>query len=85
MGSGRHYFDAEPAVQSAERHVTLTLPDVQLTLATDRGVFAHGQVDAGTKHLLLEVPLPPAGATDLADVGCGYGAIALTIARRAPT
>jgi 16S rRNA (guanine1207-N2)-methyltransferase len=61
----------------------LALPDVTLPLATDRGVFAAGAVDAGTRYLLLEGPRPPATG-DLLDLGCGYGPIALTLARRAP-
>ena len=77
------YFDPEPAVTSARTHVALALPDVSLDLATDRGVFARAAVDPGTKLLLLEAPAPPATG-DLLDLGCGYGPIALTLARRAP-
>ncbi|MGE0796095.1 MAG: class I SAM-dependent methyltransferase [Acidimicrobiia bacterium] len=61
----------------------LALPDLTLDLATDRGVFARGAVDPGTKLLLLEAP-PPPGTGDLLDLGCGYGPIALTLARRSP-
>ena len=63
--------------------VELTLPDVHLELATDRGVFAADRIDPGTKYLLLEAPPPPTQGT-VVDLGCGYGAIALTLARRAP-
>ena len=77
------YFDPEPAVVSAPTRAVLALPDVTLDLATDRGVFARGAVDPGTKLLLLEAPPPPATG-DLLDLGCGYGPIALTLARRAP-
>ena len=80
---GSHYFDEEPTTESAPRDVVLLLPDVQLTLATDRGVFGYDRVDGGTKLLLLKAP-PPAPAGDLLDIGCGTGAIALTMARRAP-
>ena len=59
------------------------LPDVQLRLATDRGVFAAAGVDPGTKVLLLE-SRAPSGTGDLLDLGCGYGPIALALARRAP-
>ena len=83
MGADSHYFAAEPAATSARRLVTLTLPDRTFTLVTDRGVFAAGAVDAGTKLLLLVAPPPPA-AGDLLDLGCGYGPIALTMAARAP-
>ena len=56
-----------------------------LDLVTDRGVFAVEGVDAGTKLLLLEAPPPPdAEGTAVLDLGCGYGAIAVTVARRAP-
>jgi 16S rRNA (guanine1207-N2)-methyltransferase len=82
MTSG-HYFDAEPASTSSPSSVTLTLPDRTVELTTDRGVFANERVDAGTKYLLLDgPPLPADGA--LLDLGCGYGAIACTLAARAP-
>jgi 16S rRNA (guanine1207-N2)-methyltransferase len=78
-----HYFDEEPTTESAPRNVSLTLPDMNLTLRTDRGVFGYNRIDAGTKLLLLKAP-PPAASGDLLDLGCGTGAIALTMARRAP-
>ena len=80
---GSHYFDEEPTTDSAPRAVQLLLPDVQLTLATDRGVFGYDRVAGATKLLLLKAPAP-AAAGDLLDIGCGTGAIALTMARRSP-
>lgn len=80
---GSHYFDEEPTTESAPREVTLLLPDAQFTLRTDRGVFGYDRIDGGTKLLLLKAPAPaPSG--DLLDIGCGTGAIALTLARRSP-
>jgi 16S rRNA (guanine1207-N2)-methyltransferase len=55
-----HYFDQDPAVASDRRTVPLVLPDLSVTLTTDRGVFARDAVDPGTKLLLLEGPPPPA-------------------------
>lgn len=81
---GSHYFDEEPTTESAPRDVSLLLPDMNLTLRTDRGVFGYNRIDAGTKLLLLKAP-PPAVGGDLLDLGCGTGAIALTMARRSPT
>jgi 16S rRNA (guanine1207-N2)-methyltransferase len=78
-----HYFDEEPTTESNPRDVELVLPDVRLTLATDRGVFGYDRVDVGTKLLLLKAP-PPATDGHLLDLGCGTGAIALTMANRAP-
>jgi 16S rRNA (guanine1207-N2)-methyltransferase len=78
------YFEPDPAVASRQRTLDLVLPDGTLRLLSDRGVFAAAAVDPGTKLLLLESPAPPPGAVDLLDLGCGYGPIALTLARRAP-
>ena len=80
---GSHYFDEEPTTDSSPRDVYLSLPDMQLTLTTDRGVFGYDRVDSGTKLLLLQAPSPSATG-NLLDIGCGTGAIALTMARRSP-
>ena len=80
---GSHYFAEEPTTESAPRDVSLLLPDMNLTLRTDRGVFGYNRIDAGTKLLLLKAPAASATG-DLLDLGCGAGAIALTMARRAP-
>ncbi|HEV2810624.1 MAG TPA: methyltransferase [Acidimicrobiales bacterium] len=78
-----HYFDAEPTVDSRTRQVSLVLPDISLELTTDRGVFARDGIDPGTKLLLLDAPSPPSEG-HLLDLGCGYGPVALTLARRSP-
>ena len=77
-----HYFDDQPAAPSRPRTVELLLPDMALTLTTDRGVFGYGQIDAGSKLLLLKSPpLPDHG--NLLDLGCGAGTLAVPMARRA--
>jgi 16S rRNA (guanine1207-N2)-methyltransferase len=80
---GSHYFDEEPTTESAPRDVTLLLPDRSMILRTDRGVFGYDRIDPGTKLLLLKAPTPSATG-DLLDIGCGTGAIALTMAARSP-
>ncbi|MET0145558.1 MAG: methyltransferase [Ilumatobacteraceae bacterium] len=78
-----HYFDEAPGVPSAERSFVLDVDGTRLALRTDRNVFSHGRLDAGTALLLRAAPHPPATGTFL-DLGCGVGPIALALARRSP-
>ena len=61
----------------------LRLGDLELLLEADRGVFGSKAVDLGTLVLLREAPAPPETG-DLLDLGCGYGPIAIALARRSP-
>ncbi len=79
------YFEADPSVASKKQLIELVLPDGSIELTTDRGVFSADRVDGGTKLLLLDGPEPVADDQTLVDVGCGYGPIACTLARRNPT
>lgn len=83
-GPSPHYFSRTPEVSSKRRQIELSLPDCDLRLTTDSGVFSADRVDAGTRLLLQEAPWPTAEMGQICDVGCGYGPIALTLARRAP-
>lgn len=60
------------------------LPDLRVDLVADRGVFSHDRIDTGTRLLLVEGPRPGPAATDLLDLGCGYGPIAVALAHWAP-
>jgi 16S rRNA (guanine1207-N2)-methyltransferase len=77
------YFAEQPGVAHRPGLVHVVLPDVHLALATDSGVFSPGRLDPGTRLLLDVAPAPP-GSGDLLDLGCGYGALALVLATRAP-
>ncbi|MEZ5342273.1 MAG: methyltransferase [Acidimicrobiales bacterium] len=79
-----HYFSESPTTASNERTISLTLPDVVLTLTTDRGMFSPGHVDVGTKYLLLDGPKSCPSDRIIADIGAGYGPIALVLASRNP-
>ncbi|CAB4551162.1 unannotated protein [freshwater metagenome] len=77
-----YYFSGSPTSPSQPSSVRLVLPDFTLELKTDSGVFSSSRVDPGTKLLLMELKDLPAGA--LVDLGCGYGPIATTLAKRYP-
>jgi len=78
-----HYFDERPGVGHDLELVDVALPDVAFIIETDRGVFARGRLDTGTGLLLRQAPAPsPTG--HLLDLGCGSGAIALSLAKRSP-
>src|SRR5207237_8244671 len=80
----RPYSSREPRARSRPARIHLKLPDVELELLTDRGVFAYAQLDRGTETLLRTVPAPPPDS-HLLDLGCGYGAVSITLAKRCPT
>ncbi|NLD77726.1 MAG: methyltransferase [Acidimicrobiales bacterium] len=76
-----HYFSPRPEVASEPGAVELVLPEGRLIrLATDRGVFSGDRVDPGTRALLVEGP--EVTGPVVADVGCGYGPIAVALALR---
>jgi len=71
-------------VDSAEQEIQLSLADLELQFTTDRGVFSQSRIDAGTRLLLQEAPHPTPSMINVCDLGCGYGPIAVSLARRSP-
>ena len=78
---GAHYFDQEPTVASKPAQTEVNLPDLTVTLTSDRGVFSHDRLDPGTKLLLTDAPPVDDDAVTL-DIGCGWGPIACVTALR---
>jgi 16S rRNA G1207 methylase RsmC len=57
--------------------------DEELVFVTADGVFSRDGLDLGTQVLLRESPVP-AGAGRLLDLGCGWGPVAVALARHCP-
>ena len=81
--TNEHFSTPNPSSASEPATISVALPEGTLKLTTDKGVFSHGALDLGTKVLLLKAPAPPATG-NLLDLGCGTGAIAITLAKRSP-
>jgi 16S rRNA (guanine1207-N2)-methyltransferase len=79
----QQYFAEQPEAAHRPGVVQLVLPEAQLELETDAGIFSPARLDPGTR-LLLETASRPPATGDLLDLGCGYGPLALALAVRSP-
>jgi 16S rRNA (guanine1207-N2)-methyltransferase len=69
-----------------KKNVSVELRDVELTLSVSQSLFSSHHVDTGTMHLLKSLRPELAGPFHkVLDLGCGYGPIGLTMAKRYPT
>jgi len=83
-----HYFDPQPASASQRSDFTVQVHNTTISLWGESGVFSSHGLDKGTAVLLdwaLKQQLPHLlPGTLLCDLGCGSGAIALTLATLFP-
>jgi 16S rRNA G1207 methylase RsmC len=78
-----HYFSAAPDVAFRRTPVEASVWGHDLALTSGSGVFAQGRLDVGTAILFRETE-PPAAASTVLDLGCGYGVIGLAVAVAVP-
>jgi len=79
-----HYYSSRPSVESRQSVVVYSLPGnaaPPLEFITDRGVFSKSRVDFGTDLLIRSLP-PLSGR--LLDLGCGFGAVGISLALMNP-
>ena len=77
-----HYYTAQPESKHKPGLVTYTYRGQALRFETDSGVFSRTEIDRGTDILLCTLPETLAG--DVLDLGCGWGAIGVSIAKANP-
>lgn len=78
-----HYYSKKPAVESQRTTIHEEVRGVELAYIVDRGVFARNGLDFGSRLLLENFSAPDADG-EMIDVGCGWGALGLTIASLYP-
>lgn len=75
----QQYFAREPDSRSRPAECAFSYRGQALSFTTDSGVFSRGEIDFGTRTLLQA--LPPLFGRVL-DLGCGFGAVGISIAKR---
>ena len=77
-----HYYTRVPQSESRPVDCAYSYRGVDLSFRTDAGVFSKGEVDTGTRLLLEALPEEMTG--DILDLGCGWGVIGISIAKKWP-
>lgn len=76
-----HYYTRMPTSEHHERDIAASVLDMDFVFTTDSGVFSRDGIDPGTRALIEALPALSGRALDL---GCGWGAAGLPVARKNP-
>ena len=77
-----HYYSASPVSEHKYQNAEWTYRGHTLRFTTDAGVFSRGEVDFGTATLLKVLPEDMAGR--VLDLGCGWGAVGVSVGKAFP-
>ena len=77
-----HYYTTDPNSISAPREISSEYRGLKIRFITDNGVFSKNEVDPGSLLLMNALPDPMTGT--LCDIGCGWGAMGVSIAKKYP-
>lgn len=77
----QHYYTKDPKIPHDIGMIDFNFNDIKLKFTTDAGVFSKSGVDYGSQVMLKTLPDIKGRVLDL---GCGYGAIGITVAKLNP-
>ncbi len=77
-----HYFTAAPGSEHRFAEAEYVYRGEKLRFLTDAGVFSRGEVDFGTGALLRALPEEMTGR--VLDLGCGWGAVGVSVGKKYP-
>ncbi|MDD3999443.1 MAG: methyltransferase [Bacilli bacterium] len=75
-----HYYQNDPSLKSRPVMIDFKYRNQNLKFISDAGVFSKTKIDFGTALLLESLPML-LNQKRILDLGCGYGAIGLSIAK----
>jgi 16S rRNA G1207 methylase RsmC len=78
-----HYFSQEPSSPLKPKSIQIPLAGELVQVTSASGTFSPTQLDFGTEVLIEQMNLAPEYG-DLLDLGCGWGPIALNLAKYRP-
>ncbi|GBG96386.1 16S rRNA methyltransferase [Lactococcus termiticola] len=74
------YYEDNRDLAHDEKELSISLLGLPMRFMTDAGVFSKSAIDYGTRVLIDN--FEPGQAKSLLDVGCGYGAMGLPLAKK---
>ena len=77
-----HYYSAAPVSEHRYAEAEYAYRGEALRFTTDAGVFSRGEVDFGTDTLLRALPGEMTGR--VLDLGCGWGAVGVSVGKKYP-
>ena len=81
--SSDHYFSKEPKSEYQPKQIELDVAGEVFQVSTASGTFSPLRLDVGTAVLIDHLELAPKDGNIL-DLGCGWGPIALNLAKHSP-